>query len=328
MAGVQAWELKTKIFEKKCLAIEKDVAKNCSVKEAASLKEKMKTNRKAAYVKEDHMAETIPAAIKKGITGSKWKDFLKDDDFKKAMTAWEAALADQQELVKALEKLSDTAKKHHQDLKKARDAYEKEIKQTGESAKTNKTIKKVMEQSEALLKQLDDAKGAFGTLSSKEAFFGANVKKSKDAVVTKALKDGKGDELPDILLENAKRQQSDNTSKRLVRNIEKRLANVRTLCAKEKFATIPEEITAKKALEKDVQNARAALKQASDQLKKLKDLNSELQTAKKKQAKLIAAHNDKAKMTGLIGDVADRAKAAEDSLNAAEDLIEDADSAL
>lgn len=328
MPDVQAWELKAKIFEKKCLAAEKAMIKSCSPKEAASLKTQMKTNRKAAYDKEDKMAETIPAAIKKGVTGKKWKDFVKDTDFKKAMTDWEAALAHQQNLVKSLEWLSETAKKTHQDLKRAQADFEKEIKKTGESVKSNKTLKTVLEKSQAVLKQLDEAQGAFGTLSAKEAFFGANVKKSKDAVVSKALKDGSGDELPDILLENAKRQQSDTTAKRLARNVEKHVGNIKTLCAKEKFASVPDDVSARKALERDVQNARSSLKQASDHLDKLQSLNKDLQAAKKKQAKLIAAHNEKAKMTGLIDSVADKTKISEAAYNAAEDLIEDADTAL
>lgn len=328
MPRVQPWELQTKIFEKKCIAIEKDTAKNCSSKDADSLKAKMKANRKAAYDKEDKMAETIPAAIRKGITGKKWKDFLKDDDFKKAMTAWEAALTEQQTLVQSLEKLSDDAKKNYQDLKRAQDEFEKDIKKSGETPKTNKTIKKVLDKSQAVLKELDSSKGAFGTLSAKEAFFGANIKKSKDAVVTKAIKEGQGDELPDMLLENPKRQQTDNTAKRLARNVSKQLDVSNVLCAKNKFENIPEDILAKKALEKDVQNARAALKRASENLKKLQELNKELQAAKKKQIKLISAHNDKAKMNDLIDSVAALSKSSSDAYNAAEDLVEDADSAL
>ncbi|MBK0328330.1 hypothetical protein I5535_13640 [Rhodobacteraceae bacterium F11138] len=328
MPRIEQWELQTKIFEKKCAAIEKDAAKNCALKDADSLKSQMKTNRKAAYDKEDKMAETIPEAIKKGITGKKWKDFLGDKDFKKAMESWEAALAVQQELVQSLEKLSDTAKKHHQDLKRALADYEKDIKKSGETAKSNKAIKKVQDKAQALLKQLDDAKGAFGTLSAKEAFFGANVKKSKDAVVSKALKEGQGDQLPDILLENAKRQQTDNTSKRLVRNIDKFVNNAKMLCAKDKFSNIPDDRSTKTALQKDVQNARASLKMASEHLKKLQSLNKDLQAAKKKQMKLIAAHNDKSKMNDLIGSVADLCKSGEEAYNAAEDLVEDADTAL
>ncbi len=326
--NVQPWELQTKILEKKCAAIEKDAKKNCAAKDAKSLKDKMKANRKAAYVKEDKMAEAIPAAIKKGVTGKRWKDFVGDKDFKSAMDDWEAALTEQQTLVKALESLSAVATRHHQDLKRALDAYEKDLKKSGESIKSNKAIKKVHDNAQALLRQLDEAKGAFGTLSAKEAFFGANIKKSKDAVVGKALKAGRGDELPDILLENPKRQQTDNTTKRLAGNVEKCAARAKALCEKEKFATIPGDAAARKALAKDVQNARAELKRASDYLTKLQSLNKELQGAKKKQAKLIAAHNDKAKINDLIGRVADCFKTGEDAFNEAEKMVEDAASAL
>jgi hypothetical protein len=328
MPRVEAWELKNKIFEKKCISMEKEVARTCSSKEADAIKAKMKANRKSAYDKEDKLSDTIPAAIRKGITGKKWKDFLADNDFKKALKEWEDALTEQQSLVKSLEDLSANAKKRFAEFKRLFDDFEKDMKKEGETAKTNKDVKKTMDKAASVLSELNTSKDAFGTLKAKEAFFGANLKKSRDSVVSNALKGGEGDELPDMLLENAKRQQTDNTAKRLLRNIEKHTDLAKKLCDKSKFATTPTEITAKKDLEKDVQNARSSLKQASIHLKKLQDINKELQTAKKKQAKLIAAHNDQGKMNGLIKTVADLAKSGEDAFDAAEDLVEEADTAL
>lgn len=328
MPKVEAWELKNKLFEKKVIAAEKEVAKKCSSKEANAIKDKMKVNRKAAYDKEDKLSDTIPAAIKKGITGKGWKDFLVDSEFEKALKGWQDALEEQQNLVKSLEDLSADAKKRFPEIKRARDEFISEMKKAGETEKTNKIIKKTLDRSATLLAELETSKAAFGTLKAKEAFFGANLKKSRDVVVTKALKDGKGDDLPDVLLENAKRQQADNTSKRLLRNVQKYTSLTFTLCAKDKFATIPTDVKAKKQLVADVKTAQSSLKQASAHLKKLQELNKGLQAAKKKQAKLIAAHNEKGKMLGLISDVAVLNKTAEDIYDAAEDLTEEADSAL
>lgn len=328
MPQVQQWELQNKIFEKKLNTIEKEFKKLCTPMDANAVKDAMKKNRKAAYDKEDKFVETIPAAIKKGITGKKWKDFVKDKDFDKAMKTWESALVFQQDLVKSLEMISDKSKKHFQDLKRAVDDFESDIKKSGEAVKTNKTLKKTFEKANSLLGEIDDAKVAFGKLPAKEAFFGANLKKSKDVVVSNALKAGQGDELPDILLETPKRKQSDVKAKRLNRNVSKFVDNATMLCAAEKFATIPEKGSAKTELEKDVQNAKASLKTASGHLKGLKDLNDQLQVAKKKQAKLIAAHNEGGKMSKFIEDVAKLYDSSEKSYNAAEDLMEEADSKL
>lgn len=328
MANIEAWELKAKIFEKKCIATEKEVAKVCPSSHAADIKAKMKTNRKMAYDHEDKLSETIPAAIKKGITGKKWKDFVGDNDFKKALANWEGSLAEQQKLVQSLEDLSNNAKKRFQDFKRARDEFEKEMKKAGETEKTNKTVKKWLDKSTAVLSELTLSKDAFGSLKAKEAFFGANLKKSRDVIVSKALKEGKGDELPDMLLENAKRQQTDTKAKRLGRNIEKFTTHAKQLCAVEKFKTIPTDVSGKNDLEKDVQNAKAGLKKASDHLKNLEGINKELQAAKKKHAKLIAAHNEQGKMNALIKTVAEEYKAGEEAFNAAEDLVEEADCKL
>lgn len=328
MPNIEAWELKAKIFEKKCIAMEKEVAKVCPSADATATKAKMKANRKMAYDREDKLSEAIPAAIKKGITGKKWKDFVGDKDFKKALGDWEESLTEQQNLVKSLEDLSADAKKRFQEFKRARDEFEKEMKKAGETEKTNKTVKKWLDKSSSILSELTLSKDAFGTLKAKEAFFGANLKKSRDVVVTKALKEGKGDELPDMLLENAKRQQTDTKAKRLGRNIEKFTTHAKALCAKDKFETIPNDIPAKKDLEKDVQSAKACLKKASEHLKSLEGINKELQAAKKKQAKVIAAHNEQGKMNDLIKTVADQYKTGEDAFNAAEDLVEEADSKL
>lgn len=328
MPNIEAWELKAKIFEKKCIAMEKEVARHCPSAESPAIKAKMKANRKMAYDREDKLSEAIPAAIKKGVTGKKWKDFVADNDFKKALADWETSLAEQQNLVKSLEDLSANAKKRFQEFKRARDEFAKEMKKAGETEKSNKTVKKWMDKSSTILSELTLSKDAFGTLSAKEAFFGANLKKSRDVIVAKALKEGKGDELPDMLLENAKRQQTDTKAKRLGRNIEKFTAHAKSLCAAEKFETIPADVSGKNALEKDVQNAKACLKKASEHLKNLATLNKDLQAAKKKQAKLIAAHNDQGKMNALIKTVADQHKAGEDAFNAVEDLVEEADSKL
>ncbi|MDU9003194.1 hypothetical protein [Sedimentitalea todarodis] len=328
MPNIEAWELKAKLFEKKCIAMEKDVAKVCPLTDATAIKAKMKANRKMAYDLEDKLSETIPAAIKKGITGKKWKDFFDDKDFKKALGEWEASLAEQQNLVKSLEDLSNNAKKRFQEFKRARDGFEKEMKKAGESEKDNQTVKKWLDKSSSVLAELTLSKSAFGTLKAKEAFFGANLKKSRDLIVTKALKEGKGDELPDMLLENAKRGQTDTKAKRLGRNITKFTTHAKMLCAKEKFETIPTANPAKNNLEKDVQSAKACLKKAAEHLKNLEGINKELQAAKKKQAKLIAAHNEQGKMNALINTVAAEHKAGEDAFNAAEDLVEEADSKL
>lgn len=328
MPSIEPWELKAKIFEKKCVAMEKEVAKLCPPANATALKARMKSNRKMAYDREDKLSESIPAAIKKGVTGKKWKDFLADKDFKKALADWEASLGEQQALVKSLEDLSADARKRFQEFKRARDDFEKEMKKAGQAERTNKSVKKWMDKSAAILTDLTTSKDAFGTLQAKDAFFGANLKKSRDVIVTKALKEGKGDELPDMLLENPKRQQTDNKAKRLARNIEKFTSHANMLCAKEKFATIPADVPGKKDLEKDVQTAKACLKKASEHLKTLEGLNKELQAAKKKQAKLIAAHNEQGKMNSLIKSVGDQHKAGEDAFNAAEDLVEEADSKL
>lgn len=308
--------------------MEKDVARFCAAKDVKSIKERMSSNRKSAYDKEDKVSEAIPAAIKKGITGKGWKDFLPDADFKKALSDWEDALKVQQELVKSLEDVSAQAKKRFAEMNRLLDTFEKDMKKEGQSEKANKLLKKTLTRARALMAELETSKDSFGTLKAKDAFFGANLKKSRDVVVSKALKSGSGDELPDILLENPKRQQTDNKVKRLHRNIEKHTKLIDTLCAADKFAVIPSDIRLKKGLEKDVQTAKAALKQASDHLKNLKDINKELQGAKKKQAKLIAAHNEKAKMNGLIKTVEDLAKSGEEAFSKAEDRIDDAATAL
>lgn len=328
MPKIESWELKAKIFEKKIIAMEKEIAKNFSPKKVADIKAELKANRKSAYDKEDKLHDSVPAAIKKGITGKKYKDFLPDKDFKNALSEWEGALAKQQELVSSLEDLSKDAKKRHPDFKRARDEFLKDMKKEGQSEKNNKALRKTFDKAALVLSELDFSKDAFGTLQAKDAFFGANLKKSRDVVIDKALKEGKGDELPDMLLENPKRQQTDNTAKRLGRNIEKYTAQAKILCDRTKFETIPTDIPAKKQLEKDVQTAKAFLKKSSEHLKKLQILNKDLQAAKKKQAKLIAAHNEKGKMNSLIKTVADLSKASEDTYNNTEDLVDDADSAL
>lgn len=322
------WEKPNDDLEAKVKKISGEFKKLCTPMNANDVKAAMKKNRKAAYDKEDKFADTIPAAIKKGITGKKWKDFEKDKDFKAAMNTWENSLTFQQDLVRSLETISDKSKKHFQDLKRALGDFESDVKKTGEKIKTNKALKKTFDDAKSLLDDVEEAMGAFGKLSAKEAFFGANIKKSKDVVVTNALKAGGGDELPDILLEHPKRQQTDNKAKRLVRNVHKHLANARTLCAKDKFLVIPPAGTAKTALESDVKNAKVSLKNASDYLKQIQSLNTELQNAKKKQAKLIAAHNEKGKMLSLIDDVANSHKATSESFDAVQDLVEDADAVL
>ncbi|MEY8831081.1 hypothetical protein AB9K34_22135 [Sedimentitalea sp. XS_ASV28] len=328
MPNIESWELKAKIFEKKCAAIEKEVAKNCPPAGAAALKAKIKANRKIAYDREDKLSESIPAAIKKGVTGKKWKDFLADRDFKNALSDWESSLNEQQSLVKSLEDLSSDARKRFQDFKRACDDFEKDMKKSGQTARSNKTVKKCTDKAAAILSDLTASRDAFGTLQAKDAFFGADLRKSRDVVVTKALKEGKGDELPDILLENPKRQQIDNKAKRLGRNVEKFTSHASMLCANDKFAKIPADVAGKKKLEKDVQTAKSCLKKASEHLKTLESLNKDLQIAQKKQAKLIAAHNEQGKMKSLIKSVADQHKAAEDKYNAAEDLVDEADSKL
>ncbi len=328
MPNIESWELKAKVFEKKCIAMEKEVARVCPPGKGAALKSKMKANRKTAYDLEDKLSDSIPAAIKKGVTGKTWKDFLSDNDFKKALAGWEASLGEQQALVTSLDEHSAHAKKRFQDFKRTHDEFEKEMKKAGQTARSNKTLRKCTDKATAILADLATSKDAFGTLQAKEAFFGANLKKSRDAVVTKALKAVKGDELPDMLLENPKRQQVDNKTKRLARNVEKCTKQARLLCATQKFETIPSDVPGKKQLEKDVQSAKSWLKKASVHLKTLESLNKDLQTAQKKQAKLIAAHDDQSKMKSLIKSVADQHKAAEDAYNEAEDLVDEADSKL
>ena len=328
MANVEPWELQTKIFEKKCNSIASDKKKKCPPGTEKTILDAMKTNRKSAYAKEDTLSETIPEAIKKGITGKKWKDFNPDPAFKKALGEWEDALALQQSLVKDLETYSADAKKLHQDLNRAQGDYEKTIKKSGENPKSNKTIKDVLAKSQTMLTELDDAQDAFGRLSAKEAFFGANLKKSRDVVVSKAIKSSKGEELPDILLEGPKRKQTKTTMKRLVREIESRVSNINTLCAKERFSSIPEDQSAKRELASDVKTANTLLSQASDSLKKLKEFHDQLQKAKAKQKKMIDAHVDKAKMNSLIKDMETSYAQNQTAHQQAEMLIKSANSSL
>ncbi|SFU05803.1 hypothetical protein [Sedimentitalea nanhaiensis] len=281
-----------------------------AVGEIAKIKQDALKFLKEAWAKEDLLAETIPKARLKGITGKKAADFRGDSDFTDALGKWKKAVEAYRNEIDALREYSDGATKAYAAMKRKRDAAEKDLKKSkgAMNSKEEKEAVTALKKSGAILDGLKKTGSTFGTLKTHEVFYAAKLNASIDAIVANAVKECDGDELPDFLEED-KRGKTLKSLDRMKKNIVK-------------FASV-----ASSQAEGDgdeVKKAQKSLKMAAEHKNALDALHKEHQTAFKKQKKVINAHNDKKAMLAVIDKIAKTHKKYVKIYEDAEDKVLDA----
>ncbi|GGH25442.1 hypothetical protein SAMN05444007_103236 [Cribrihabitans marinus] len=234
---------------------------------------------------EDKLSDTIVAARKSGVTGTRAADFIKEKAVAKALKDWKAAVVKHHGNIDELTGFSNDAQALHDELARRTEFIEKDLKKSKTGMKDMKIMATVKEAKRAL-PDLKKA-GAFGSdLPVHVVFYARKLQQSVEVIVKQALKKADPKEFPKALQPEQR--------KRTVRTVTGHERKVLNYCR-----------AAEAGMEKDIKKAAKALDMAKKELEPLEKLHDEFTSVAKKMRKEIAESKDKAAIVKLMKSVND-----------------------